>query len=441
MRILLSLSFFCLATILSAQDKVWNLNQCMQYAVEHSTKRAKQNAQNKIYNQNYSEAIAGLLPKVNANIGTTFSFGRGLDSETNTYVDRNSFSNSYNIYASVLLFDGLTQISKIKMQKINRLMGKEQLRQTEDMLAFETMELFLNVLYYQGTVNLAQQQLEESQSFLKQVNRMEELGLKAAPDVLEIKAKAASDKYNVIKQQNLLEIETIKLKEKMNFPIDSVLRIDTLTNIDFLPLTESEDALSIFCKAINYSPKVQASEKAFEAQKAQYKSSKGSLFPTLYFETGYSTSFSRWMDGSDYTPFRDQIRDRRGHYFAFTLSIPIFDGLSSISTVKRSKQNMIIAQYEYEETKRTVYSEIEQAVADMNGQAEEYQQARQQEDAMEAAHKVNQRKYTEGLISALELNTSANRYLNSRVEKLNAGLKYNLKSRLVKYYKGEPFIQ
>lgn len=102
---------------------------------------------------------------------------------------------------------------------------------------------------------------------------------------------------------------------------------------------------------------------------------------------------------------------------------------------------MIIAQYEYEETKRTVYSEIEQAVADMNGQAEEYQQALQQEDAMEAAHKVNQRKYTEGLISALELNTSANRYLNSRVEKLNAGLKYNLKSRLVKYYKGEPFIQ
>lgn len=441
MKNLLLTFFICFCSTLPAQEKVWTLNECMQYAVEHSPKRGKQNAQNKIYNQNYTEAIAGLLPKVNASVGTTFSFGRGLDSETNTYVDRNSFSNSYSAYASVLLFDGLTQISKIKMQKINRIMGKEQLRQTEDMLAFDTMEIFFNVLYYQGTANLAEQQLNESQTFLKQINRMEELGLKAAPDVLEIKAKAASDKYNLIKQQNLLEIEIIKLKEKMNFPIDSILKIDTLTNIDILPVTESENALSIFDRAVNYSPKVKASEKAFEAQKAQYKSSKGSLYPSLYFEGGYSTSFSRWMDGSTYTPFKDQIRDRRGHYFAFTLSIPLFNGLSSISTVKRSKQNMIIAQYEYEETKRTVYSEIEQAVADMNGQAEEYQQALQQEDAMEAAHKVNQRKYTEGLISALELNTSANRFLNARVEKLNAGLKYNLKAKLVKYYKGEPFIQ
>lgn len=441
MKNLLLLVFTCSSLMLSAQEKVWTLDECMRYAVKHSLKRAKLKAQNKIYSQDYTEAIAGLLPKVNANVGAAFSFGRGLDSETNTYVDRNSFSNSYNIYASVVLFDGLTQISKIKMQKINLLMSKEQLRQTEDMLAFETMEIFFNVLYYKGTVLLAVQQLEESQTFLTQINRMFELGMKAVSDVLEIKAKASSDKYNLIKQQNLLEIELIKLKEKMNFPIDSTLTIDTLTNTDILPITEKENALSIFHRATNYSPKILASEKTYQTKKAHYKSSKGSLYPSIYFESGYSTSFSRWMDGSIYTPFRDQIRDRRGHYFAFTLSIPIFDRLSSISSVKRSKQNMIIAQYEYEETKRTVYSEIEQAVTDMNGQAEEYQQALEQEEAMEAAHKVNHKKYVEGLITALELSTSANRYLNARVEKLNAALKYKLKSKLVKYYKGEPFIQ
>lgn len=441
MKYLLLLSITLLANWAQAQDKNWTLNECMQYAVEHSPKRSTQKAQNEIYKQDYTEAIGQLLPQISAGTSASFSFGRGLDSETNTYTSINSFSNNYNINGSMILFDGLTQISKVKLQKINRLMGKEQLRQTEDMLAFETMEIFFNVLYYQGCVNLAKQQLDESQSTLKQISKMEELGLKSTPDVLETKAKAASDKYKLTKQENLLEIELIRLKEKMNFPIDQNLVISTDTQAEIIVANEENNALNIFDNALSYSPKLLASEKELEASKAEYKAAKGGLFPTISMQGGYSTGFSRLMDGSAYTSFKDQIKDRQGHYVGFSLSIPIFTGFSRTSSVKRSKQRVIMAQNAYEETRRTVYSEIEQAVADMNGQADEYIQAQQQEEAMEAAHKVNVRKYTEGLINAIELTTSANRLLESRVEKLNAGLKYQLKHRLVNYYKGQPFIQ
>lgn len=441
MKYFLLILFVNISLYLPAQDKVWTLNECMQYAIEHSSKRTKQNAQNQIYKLNHTEAIGGLLPKVNGTVGATFNFGRGLDSETNTYIDKNSFNNTYSLQTSLLLFDGLAQVSRIKLQKMNQMMGKEQLRQIEDMLAFETMEIFFNILYYQGTVDLAVQQLEESETTLKQVTRMQELGLKAGPDVLEIKAKAASDKYNLIKQQNLLDIEIIRLKQKMNYPMDQEISIDTKTNNDVLVSAEKDNAFEIFEKAVTYSPQILASERALLAQKAQYKVSKGSLLPSLYLGAGYSTNFSRLMDGSAYSSFTDQLRDRRGYYVGFTLSIPIFNGFSNLNSVKRSKQNVIIAQNELEETKRTVYSEIEQAVADMNGQGEEYIQAQQQVVAMDAAHNVNQRKYTEGLISALELTTSSKRLLEAKVEQLNAGLKYQLKTKLVAYYKGQPFIQ
>jgi outer membrane protein len=49
---------------------------------------------------------------------------------------------------------------------------------------------------------------------------------------------------------------------------------------------------------------------------------------------------------------------------------------------------------------------------------------------------VNQRKYTEGLISALELNTSSNRLLNAEIEELYTNLKYQLKLKLLNYYRG-----
>lgn len=59
---------------------------------------------------------------------------------------------------------------------------------------------------------------------------------------------------------------------------------------------------------------------------------------------------------------------------------------------------------------------------------------------MEIAHQVNQRKYQEGLISAVELSTSSNRLLQARVEEVNAQLKFYLKNRLVEYYQTGSFI-
>lgn len=98
---------------------------------------------------------------------------------------------------------------------------------------------------------------------------------------------------------------------------------------------------------------------------------------------------------------------------------------------------MIIAQNEHEETLREVYSDIEKTVADVNGLADEYAHAIKRTESMKIAHQVNQRKYAEGLISALELNTSSNRLLNAQIEELYTNLKYQLRYKLLKYYKGQ----
>ena len=146
------------------------------------------------------------------------------------------------------------------------------------------------------------------------------------------------------------------------------------------------------------------------------------------------------MDGSDYSSFDYQFKNKMGRYIGFSLRIPIFNGFSRTAEMRRGKAQVVIAQTQQEETLRVLYSEIEQAVADMNGQVDEYYQAKKQTEAMEVAQKVNERKFSEGLISAIELHTSANRLLQARAEELNSRLKFQLKHELVLYYKGEPFV-
>lgn len=439
MKYIIFIIAFIIGFTANAQGKKWTLEECMRYAIENSPKKNKQDAQNSIYHQNFLEAVGKLIPSLSANTNASFNFGRGLDSETNTYTDINSFSNNYSLYSSLVLFDGFSNINKMKMQKVNKLMGKQQLQQTKDVIAYETMEAFINVAYYMDMVKLAEQQLEESTANVKQIKRMEELGMKGAADVAELVAKEAADNYNLTRQKNLLVIGIIVLKEKMNFPIEDDIEISNIVSDELITKTQ-ETAVSIFENAKSVNPKVIAAESAFQAQQLAYESAKGSFSPTLSMEAGISTNFSRYMDGSEYSSFKDQIRDKRGHYIGFSLSIPIFSGFSRSAQVKRSKAQTVIARNERDETLRTLYSEVEQAVADMNGLADEFYQAKKQTDAMTVAHNVNQRKFTEGLINAIELHTSSNRLLQAKVDELNARLKYEIKHRLVDYYKGTPFI-
>lgn len=428
---------FCIS--IEAQSKQWTLQECMQFAIENSLRINKQKTQNNITQQDYLYAIGRLLPSINANSSADFSFGRAVSSETNTYVDINSFSNSYSLYSNLTIFDGLSNIYRVKMQKINKLQGKQLLEQEKEMVAYETMEAFFNVCYYKKTVQLAQEQLLESSNVLKQAKRMEELGLKSKTDIAEMAAKEASDSYNLTKQNNLFNIGIIILKEKMNFPIDEALDIFQ-NDEDELIVKSLESTAAIFDKAKTTNPKTVSASLTLKAQKTNRNVAFGSLLPSIGLEAGFSTGFVKYMDGSEYTSFIDQLKEKRGTYIGFSLSIPIFNSFYALTNYNRSKMQYLISQNEYEEQLRSLYSEVEQAVADMNGQADAYLQAVKQLEAMETAHQANQRKYNEGLISAFELHTSSNRVIEAKTEVIKAELQYHLKARLVSYYKGESFV-
>lgn len=429
-----------LSPILLAQSRPWDLNDCIEYGIIHSNTVKKQQAQVEIYKQNYKEAVGGMLPSLRATADGSSYYGRVLDRDTYKYVNTNTLYNEYQLYSSVTLFDGFAQIAKARMERMNKLKGLQQLQFQKDMLAYETMELFFNVQYYQGTVKLATDQLSESSDNLKKARKMEEVGLKSEPDIAEMEAKSAQDSFSLVKQQNLLQQEIIKLKNKIYFPVDSNI---VVANYDSLLLVgnNTENAMDIYQQALNYSPQVKASEQNVKASQQAVNEARGNMFPTLSLYGGYTTYFTKLMDGSVYTPFKDQLNNNQNYYIGLNLSVPIFTGFSRQSSFQRSKQQLAMAKYEFDDSQRTLYSDIEQTIADVRGMAEEYIHAQKQCRSMLIAHKANIKKYEMGLISALELTTSSNRLLQAQIDELNANLQYQLKSRMLSYYKGNSFLK
>jgi outer membrane protein len=411
----------------------------MLHAVENSPETGVQAARTGIARQNYREAIGALLPSLRASASADFSFGRGLDPNTNTYTDKASFGNSYGAGTELTIFGGLRKINNLRMQRVNLATGRHQLDQRRDEVAYATMEAFFNVLYYKKMAVLAAAQLEEAALNLRQTERMEELGVKGFPDVAEMRAQEAAAAYTLTDWQNRLAIGVILLKERMNLPLDEELDIapfDLEQQVAKTPETTAE----LYAGALDRMPKALAAQGTARAAELALQVARGTRYPTLSMNAGYNTGFSRSLSNAAYESFSEQFRNKRGYWVGATLSIPIFNGFSTEASIRRSRYNRTIALTERDAALRALYTEIEQAVADMNGSADQHAQAVRRREAASVACDANRRRYEEGLVSALELHTAINRLTEARAAELQSRLTWTLKKRMVEYYGGTPLV-
>ena len=440
---ILILFILSLGVRLSAQEE-WSVSECIHYALEHHPNIGIQKELVVINKQNYLEAIGNLLPSINTQVGAGLSFGNSRDYTTQAMTTNNTFSNQYQITASLMLFDGLSSINRLKMARVNTAKSRNQFQNIKDMLSYEVVEAYLNVAYFDETISLAQKQVATSIANQKKLERMEELGMVSIVEITEAKAKLAEDKYFLTQQENLKKIAVILLKEKLNYPLDKDLYIKGVNGLYTVNIT-LESASDIFAEAIQYLPQALITQNSVDAEKMAFRSAKGSWYPRISMNLGSNTNYFKYLnktvESDSKWSYSDQLKDNRGEFIQFNFSFPIFTGFSRTSNVRRAKANFAIARYEQENTFSKIYRDIEQTIADVNGQVDDYHQALEQEEAMLAAHQANVKKHQEGLIDPIQLSISANRLLQAQVASMKSYHTYVLKLKLYQYYKGIPYTE
>ena len=437
---LLVSNFLTLVCIAHAEAQPLTIDDCMRYAVENSTTVGKQRLAADDNKANYQEAIASLFPSVNAEVAGGLNFGRGIDPATNTYTNVTTFGNTYGIGASVPLFDGLKGINTMRAMKVARQKGLVDTQIAQDEVAMQTLSAYMDVVYYTEAVKIAREQLEASRRTLELVRRQFDLGTKSAADVAEIESQEANYDYLLTTEENNLALAYIKLREVMNYPQDKELEIVTNIDLEALPSAISEQALLDYALANN--PKIVASRHFTEQQRLNLSRAKGAYSPSLYLYGGYNTSYYiDFENKAAYASFANQFRNNRGGYIQVGLSIPIFNGLTARSSKRRAANAYRSAQLEQVAIERAVESEVAQTWQEMQGFGKQYVQGQKKVSAAQLAYDGAERKFENGLISALDLQTAANTLLQAKSDKLRARLQYIVKSRMVDYYNGEPLVK
>ena len=416
------------------------IDDCMRYAVENSTTVGQKKLALDDRKADQSEAIGSLFPSISASVGGVMNFGRGVDPATNSYTNVTTFSNSYGLSGSMTLFDGLQSINTLRAAKVAKKMGVAETELARDEVAMKTMSAYMDVVYYTEAVVIAKEHLEASRKTLELVRRQFDLGMKSSADVAEIESQEANYDYLLITEENNLALAYIKLREIMNYPQGQPLEIDTDISIEALPSATSEQDLVMY--ALEYNPRIVASRYATEKSRINLARAKGAFSPSLYLYGGYNTSYFIDLDNkASYDAFGTQFRNNRGSYVQLSLSIPIYTGLSRQSSKRRAQNAYHSAQLEQQAVQQAVESEVSQTWQEMQGLSKQYVQGQKKVSASQLAYDISAKKFENGLISALDLQTAANTLLQAKSDKLRTRLQYFIKIRMVDYYNGLSLIR
>ena len=413
------------------------LHDCMEYAVSNSTKmRIQQAAIGDAQIDRREAALALFTPQISAQTYAYYNFGRSIDPQTNTYFNTTSFHNNYGVSAGYDLFDGFKAVNNYKISKTGMLIADSQEKQVEADICLAVMEAYYNVVYYKRLCDVYEEQVAVAGQALAKAKRQEELGQKGHADVIQMEADLADRQYDLTNTYNMYESQRMTLADLMFWPVDEELVIDTS-----MPVWQVEpvSTSSVVDFALEHNPAVQiASWKELNA-KRELNTAKWQTLPSVGLYAGWSTSYYTYQ-GSQTAAFQDQFRNNGGEYVEVSVSIPIFNRLSRLSTISRKRHALQKATAELDQKKRDVESEVRRAVQDRDGAATAYQQAQRKAEVQAEAYMLNLKKLEQGLISPLEFQTANNNYLKAQADEMNSLFKYLIKQAVVRYYNGVEYV-
>ena len=444
LRLLIICAFSIFNSQLSISQEAWTVDQCMSYAIEHNHSVRQRELEVKNNQMDKLSAIGSFMPGVDGGVTARYSFGRGIDPETNVYDNISTFHNNYYLEASMPIFNGGSLVNQVRKAQANVKMGKAALQEARDNTALETFQAYIQALYCLGTVQMTKQKLAESDSLLYKTRLQEEIGIKGMADVAQMEAQQATDAYNYTHQQNLYETAMLTLKQQMNFPMDEELVLDASlleSRVIEQANLEQMDKEEVVQLALNNNPTLQKSLLNVQAQKMQSRMALGDVLPTISLFGGLSTSYYKQLHVSTYPSFGNQFRDNFGSYVGVSLSVPIFNQLKGVSGIRKARNSYRIAQEQAEEQKLELRKLVEQAVMDREGYLRESIQMEKKVASDHLAYQVTKRKYEEGLMTSLDVQNNAATWLESQASLLQSKLTYFLKCRLVDYYKGGEIIK
>jgi outer membrane protein len=426
---------FCSGGI-SAQEKKWTLEDCINYAVTNNIGLQRQKLQTETEKINLLKSKMDVLPNLNFGSDARVGFGRSIDPVTNLITFKQNLSNSYSLSSNISLFNGFATLNTIAANKFMFKAGLETEKVTRNTLIINILGAYYQVLYAKGLEDAAKMQLDLSEKQLFRIKKTVETGKDALSRQYEIESRVSEDNlaYTVAKNSTSQALTALKQLLQLEPGTGFELLMPDLNNVVIIDNTFNTD--SIYNIAAQTLPRLKAINYELKASAKQVAAAIGNLAPRLTAGGSIFTGYYKVIgeNGTDQVSFSSQLKNNNSQAVFLSLDIPIFNNYAGGRNIKLARIRKNDTELRLQLEKNSLYTEIEDACLNFNRGKDEYKAAMANIEYNKKSFDAVEKKFEAGLVDVTDYSAAKTTLFSAETEVLRTRLQMLIRILTIQFY-------
>jgi outer membrane protein TolC len=407
MRIPALLVFLHFANSLVAQPEL-HLKEALKSGLEQNYDIRLARNELELANDGNTAGMAGFLPSVNLNLGTTFQssnlrqkFASGLE------VDRpgvGSTGLNGGIAVNWLVFDGGKMF--LTKKKLGRQLNAAEIRLQNQILAFADS---LSAAYYQVVLagldlKILKQSLANAQERLRLASEQQRIGTRPALDALQAQMDLNQLKNRILAQEKQSDIRKGALNLLMGREPDvDFVPVDTVQLPDNLPFAQWKN------KVVERNLGLRAQRENLEISRLTLAETRSRIYPQINLSS--ALNYQRSSSTAGFALFNRNVGPQAG----LSLTMPLFSGVSVNRLVRMANRDVQSREIQLKLTENRLLFQLWRSVKNLETYLESIGTEKSTEKLARENLRILQDRFRLGLANSLEIREAESQLENSGI--------------------------
>lgn len=424
--------FLSLFPVDAQDNKVWTLEECINYALQKNIQVRKSEITNQRYQYYAVQAKASRFPSVNASLNQNFDWSKSSAEGASGY--SGIIGSNISVNSGITVFNASRLTNQIKQAELETEGGEYALAATRESISLNILSAYLQVLYSEEQVKNSKKQIESTQSQVDLAAERLALQVISQADYAQVKSQLASEKLTLANSESQLAIAEVNLEQLMELPVSGDFSIAHPLFPEKVNQQRIPEVTSLYETALSIKPQVKNAEVNKKIASLDEKIARSAFFPALSASAGIGTAFT----SRDTELYFSQLDNGISPSVGFSLSIPIYQK-------KQVKTSVAVARLDYQDAeldeiniRNELRKNIEQACQDVTAAQIKYEASLENYKATSESALLSDEKFRQGVINSVDYLVSKTNLNVAESELLQSRFNLIFSYKVLDFYEGIP---
>ncbi len=423
-------------------QKLWTLQECIDYAMENNITLQKSKLQKESATEDLKGAKAALLPTLSASTNQSLGYQPWKDAGmsyvsngmVNTKIDKTSYNGSYSLSGQWTVWNGNRNINTIKLDQLSEEQAELSTQETANSIQERIAQIYAQILYLDENVKVNEQMLETSMKNEERGQEMLNVGKMSKADVAQLSAQRANDEYAIVEAKSQLMNYKLQLKQLLEITDEERFDVAIPEISDEMIMAEIPALQAVYEQALLSRPEIERSQLAIKSSGVSLALAKAGWMPSINLTGGVTTSTNSLSDNN----WGNQIKTNVNTSLGVGVSMPIYDGRSTKTSVNKAKIQQLQAQLDLQDQQKTLYSEIQAFWLNAWTNQQKYMAAKSSVESAQQSYDLLSEQFRLGLKNIVELMAGKDNLLSQQQNQLQSKYLTIYNQQMLQFYaKGE----